>query len=318
MKPISHVLKALGIPFAYDHFAEGESPAPPFVVYRYPSTNSFAADGIVYYPINEVHLELYTDKKDKAMEKRLELLLDSADLCYQKSEVWIASEELYQVLYIFDEVVKGIFIEKSQVEVLGEVLDKITVPVEVSCTVELKEDDILQKYIQLPHDCDPKRAITLSVQGLSMQQDKDWKLVEQEGADIISWDELGLEDIVQAGDFLILTYYKSSLSDVYDNEELQKKLKALKEKLDNLVEFPCDVVLTSQNISNKYIELPTDCDTSRVITVSLQGVTLQQGVDWDITERAWPDKDLITWSGLRLEDIARAGDSITITYYKKG
>ena len=27
------VLKELGLPFAYDHFAEGESPEPPFVVY---------------------------------------------------------------------------------------------------------------------------------------------------------------------------------------------------------------------------------------------------------------------------------------------
>ena len=31
MDRILDILQALGIPFAYDHFAEGESPEPPFI-----------------------------------------------------------------------------------------------------------------------------------------------------------------------------------------------------------------------------------------------------------------------------------------------
>ena len=104
MSKIIQILQTFGLPFAYDHFAEGESPSPPFVVYRYTGTNNFNADGIVYYPIDEVNIELYTDKKDLDLEKRLEQILTEAEICYTKSEVWIEDEKLYEVLYSFEEL----------------------------------------------------------------------------------------------------------------------------------------------------------------------------------------------------------------------
>ena len=92
-----------GIDFAYDHFAEGESPEPPFVVYLYSRTHNFGADGVVYYPVNEVNIELYTDKKDPETERKLERLLTEAEIFYEKSEVWIDSERLFEVIYSFEE-----------------------------------------------------------------------------------------------------------------------------------------------------------------------------------------------------------------------
>ena len=92
-----------GIDFAYDHFAEGESPPPPFVVYRYPESNNFSADGVVYYAKNVANIELYTDKKDPTTEQELESFLKEAEIFYEKSEVWITSEHLYEVLYKFEE-----------------------------------------------------------------------------------------------------------------------------------------------------------------------------------------------------------------------
>lgn len=71
MDEILAVLKEAEIPFAYDHFAEGESPEPPFICYMMPASNHFSADGKVYFKINEVHIELYTDFKDLAVEQRL-------------------------------------------------------------------------------------------------------------------------------------------------------------------------------------------------------------------------------------------------------
>ena len=107
MSKVLEVLQAFkdaeGIDFAYDHFAEGESPPPPFVVYLYPQTHNFSADGVVYYPVNVVNIELYTDKKDPETEKKLERFLTGAGIFYEKSEVWIASERLYEVLYRFEE-----------------------------------------------------------------------------------------------------------------------------------------------------------------------------------------------------------------------
>lgn len=96
------MLQKTGIPFAYDHFAEGESPEPPFICYLLPGSNNFAADGKVYFKINQVRIELYTDSKDLAMERKMEMVMDESGIFYNKSEVWIQSEKLYEVLYSFE------------------------------------------------------------------------------------------------------------------------------------------------------------------------------------------------------------------------
>lgn len=96
------MLGEMKIPFAYDHFAEGESPNPPFICYLLPGSNNFSADGRVYYKISEVHIELYTDLKDLSVESAVETVLDNHGVFYQKSEVWIESERLYEVLYTFE------------------------------------------------------------------------------------------------------------------------------------------------------------------------------------------------------------------------
>ena len=102
MEKIVKILEETGLPFAYDHFAEGESPDPPFICYLVPNSDNFAADGKVYYKINELHIELYTDCKDLSAEQKLEDALDANGIYYEKSEVWIESEKLYEVLYTFE------------------------------------------------------------------------------------------------------------------------------------------------------------------------------------------------------------------------
>lgn len=96
------MLNKMGIPFAYDHFAEGESPEPPFICYLLPQSDHFSADGKVYYKISGVHIELYTDIKDLSVEQKVEAVLDTHGIFYEKSEVWIESERLYEVLYTFE------------------------------------------------------------------------------------------------------------------------------------------------------------------------------------------------------------------------
>ena len=102
MEELAAMLQSTGIPFAYDHFAEGESPEPPFICYLLPGSDNFAADGQVYYRINQVRIELYTDSKDLTVESKVEKALDDAGIFYNKSEVWIESEKLYEVLYSFE------------------------------------------------------------------------------------------------------------------------------------------------------------------------------------------------------------------------
>ena len=102
MEEVVRIVSGMGSPFAYDHFAEGESPDPPFLCYLLPGSNNFSADGKVYYKIGRVNLELYTDRKDPEVEQKLEDALDAASLFYNKTEVWIDSEKLYEVLYQFE------------------------------------------------------------------------------------------------------------------------------------------------------------------------------------------------------------------------
>lgn len=102
MDKLLEIIKAMGIPFAYDHFAEGEAVDPPFICYLLPESDNFAADGKVYFKAKEVHIELYTDTKDLSVEQKVEAVLDEHGIYYDRSEVWIESEKLYEVLYTFE------------------------------------------------------------------------------------------------------------------------------------------------------------------------------------------------------------------------
>ena len=102
MEELLQIMQEIDIPSAYDHFAEGESPDPPFICYLCPGSDNFGADGKVYYKIDEVSIELYTDEKSPATEQKVEAVLDKHGIFYDKSETWIDSEKLYEVIYEFE------------------------------------------------------------------------------------------------------------------------------------------------------------------------------------------------------------------------
>lgn len=102
MDKLLQMLKDTRLPFAYDHFAEGEAVDPPFLCYLLPGSHNFAADGKVYHKVSIVHLELYTEEKNPSLEQTVEAVLDASEVFYDKTEVWIGSEKLYEVLYTFE------------------------------------------------------------------------------------------------------------------------------------------------------------------------------------------------------------------------
>ena len=59
----------------------------------------FGADGKVYFKAKQLDLELYTDKKMPELEEQVEAVLDAYELFYEKTETYIESEKLYEVLY---------------------------------------------------------------------------------------------------------------------------------------------------------------------------------------------------------------------------
>ena len=99
LEELARMLEKTGFPFAYDHFAEGESTDPPFICYLLPGSDNFAADGRVYFRISDVTILLYTDRKDPGAEAMEPSVLDVAGLLKKEAEAWIQSEKLYEVLY---------------------------------------------------------------------------------------------------------------------------------------------------------------------------------------------------------------------------
>ena len=102
MDDLVNMIQEMDIPFAYNHFAEGEAVEPPFICFLLPGSDNFSADGIVYFRINEVHIELYTDVKAPVIENKVEAVLDKHGIFYNKTETWIEDEKLYEVLFSFE------------------------------------------------------------------------------------------------------------------------------------------------------------------------------------------------------------------------
>lgn len=98
-KEVIAMVEEMGIPFAYHHFAEGESPDPPFICFLYLNAVQFGADNIVYHSDKAVDIELYTDEKNPELEEAVEAVLTAHEIYFEKSEVWIDDEKLYEVLF---------------------------------------------------------------------------------------------------------------------------------------------------------------------------------------------------------------------------
>ena len=96
---IAEMMQEIGLPNAYHHFAEGESPDPPFTLFLSPGENTFVADDLIYISFKKLHIELYTDEKSPETEERVEEVLLRYNIYYKKSETWIESEKLYEILY---------------------------------------------------------------------------------------------------------------------------------------------------------------------------------------------------------------------------
>lgn len=96
---IEDMLGRLEIPFAYHHFEKEDAVNPPFICWLSPGTDNFSADGKAYHRSDELDIELYTDDRDFGLERRLEQLLDEQGIFWDKTELYIESENMFEILY---------------------------------------------------------------------------------------------------------------------------------------------------------------------------------------------------------------------------
>lgn len=94
-KELAGRLVGIGLPVAYLAFRTRQT--PPYVCYLYTYDTKFFADDTVYFSVGHYQVELYTSVKSPDAEALVEGALSG--LCWEKSETYLDSERLYQILY---------------------------------------------------------------------------------------------------------------------------------------------------------------------------------------------------------------------------
>lgn len=69
------------------------------MVWLFPGTDNFSADGVVYQEIDELNIELYSEEKDLEAEKKIADWLTENSLFFEKQEYYIESEKMIQVIF---------------------------------------------------------------------------------------------------------------------------------------------------------------------------------------------------------------------------
>lgn len=97
---VKRMIEDIGLPYAYDRFPQKAAPGgPPFICFLYTHSDNFSADGVVYQRIEALRIELYTDAKDPALEKRVADALTAAGLCYDRDEDYIEAERMHMTVF---------------------------------------------------------------------------------------------------------------------------------------------------------------------------------------------------------------------------
>lgn len=84
---------------AYRMFPVGAAPALPFIVFYSQGTDNAFGDNQTYHVVEDVNVCLYTKDKDTTSESALESALNTAKIPWNKSEVYIDTEECYEITY---------------------------------------------------------------------------------------------------------------------------------------------------------------------------------------------------------------------------
>lgn len=90
-------LSGLNIPSAYAFFREPQD--PPYIIFQVSYSSNFDADDRVYAKRDRYSVILYTSKKEPETEEAVENALDNGGFLYDKTESFMDSEELFQIVY---------------------------------------------------------------------------------------------------------------------------------------------------------------------------------------------------------------------------
>lgn len=104
---IYSMLASTGLEVTYFMFKENEAPELPYLVYYFPKSTNVFADGGNYVGKTALNIELYTDNKDFDTEAIVEKVLNENGLAYEKTESYLDTEKMYEVLYEMEVIYHG-------------------------------------------------------------------------------------------------------------------------------------------------------------------------------------------------------------------
>lgn len=110
-KEISTMISEIGLPYAYNEFADGTGIEPPFICFLLTGSSDMMADNVNYQAIRPLTIELYTDNKDFELEEAVEAKLIEHELPFSRAETYLDSERMFMVVYSTEVV-----IEKNDLE----------------------------------------------------------------------------------------------------------------------------------------------------------------------------------------------------------
>lgn len=97
LEDLKAILEETNYPVAYSHFKSKQK--MPYICYLVAYSSNFFADNKVHQEIDNIQIELYTDKKDLQAEKKVKDLLNENNIPYETSEIFIEDENCYQKIY---------------------------------------------------------------------------------------------------------------------------------------------------------------------------------------------------------------------------
>lgn len=100
---VEKMLMPLGYPITENQFipyADKPVPSPPYIVYVISSESTDGSDLNPADLLNiDINIEFYSDRRDRISEKQIERALSKNHFDFEKSYVYIDSEELHKTTY---------------------------------------------------------------------------------------------------------------------------------------------------------------------------------------------------------------------------
>ena len=110
IQELNNILDEIKLPYTYYFFPENDknNPVPnlPYFVYYFPNNDGFGADNINFANVNALNIELYTAYKNYDVEAQLEAILTKHGFYFSKTETYLESERMYEVLYEMEVLIK--------------------------------------------------------------------------------------------------------------------------------------------------------------------------------------------------------------------